>query len=69
VDRLCFAIHVVHQDVLTQRVRCREVRLASTDRRHAPHEGDEVMVSAKAGVLIMIPAFWQAFSVNVSATM
>src|SRR5688500_11935512 len=45
VDRFRLAIHVVHQDVLAERVRRGEVRLAATDGRHPAHERDQVRIA------------------------
>src|SRR5580692_5759754 len=38
-------VHVVHEHVLPERVRRREIRLALADVRHAAHEADEVVVA------------------------
>src|SRR5579863_9270345 len=45
MNRLRLLVHVVHQDVLAEGVRRREVRLALTDIGDAPDEADEIVVA------------------------
>src|SRR5690349_6081069 len=42
MNRLGLAIHVIHQDVLAERVRRREVCLSTADRGHPSDERDEI---------------------------
>src|SRR5687767_15556648 len=45
VDRPALVVHIVHQHILAERPWRREIRLAVTDLRHAPHEGHKVVVT------------------------
>src|SRR6266545_5808731 len=45
VNRLRLLVHVVHQDVLAERIRRREVCLALADVGHPPNEANQVVVA------------------------
>src|SRR5438105_10174319 len=44
MDRLGLLVHVIHQDVLTERVRRREIRLPFTDLGHSPDEAHQIVI-------------------------
>src|SRR5438477_9538620 len=47
VNGLGFLVHVVHQHVLTQSVRRREIRLPFADLGDPPHETDQVVIACE----------------------
>src|SRR5262245_33291849 len=47
VDRPRLLVHVVHQDVLAQRIRRREIGLSAADFRDAANEGDQLVVAGE----------------------
>src|SRR5882672_12291261 len=47
MNRLRLLVHVVHQDVLPERVRRREVRLALADVGDAAHEAHQIVVAGE----------------------